>query len=148
MDKLDAQGRIHWPKKAGGMPRLKQYPEDLPGIPLQDVWTDIRSMHNLSAERLGYPTQKPELLLERIIRASSDQGEIVLDPFCGCGTTLAVAERLNRQWIGIDISPTAVNLMKRRIEREGAKNVKLVGMPVTEEQLKALKPFEFQNWVI
>ena len=104
LDKLDAQGRIHWPQKPGGMPRLKQYPEDLPGIPLQDVWTDIRPMHNLSAERLGYPTQKPEALLERIVRSSSNRGDLVLDPFCGCGTTIAVAERLSRQWIGLDIS--------------------------------------------
>lgn len=111
-----------------------------------DVWAITFATR--SKERLGYPTQKPEALLEKIVTASSDEGDIVLDPFCGCGTTLVAAERLKRQWIGIDISPTAVNLMKRRVEREGARNVKLVGMPVTVDQLKALKPFEFQNWVI
>lgn len=134
------------------MPRLKQYPEDLPGVPLQDVWIDIRPMHNLSAERLGYPTQKPEALLERIIQASSNRDEIVLDPFCGCGTTIAVAERLDRQWIGIDVSPTAVNIMKARVEKMGGKDdpvkVKTYGMPTSEEELRGLKPFEFQNWVI
>lgn len=86
--------------------------------------------------------------MERIIKASSKQNDVVLDPFCGCGTAVAVAERLRRQWIGIDISPTAVGLMKRRIEKVGATDIRMVGMPVTEEQLKALKPFEFQNWVI
>ncbi len=78
------------------MPRLKQFPQDLPGVPLQDVIADIRPLHNLSAERLGYQTQKPEPLLERVIQASSSEGDTVLDPFCGCGTAIAVAERLKR----------------------------------------------------
>jgi hypothetical protein len=98
--------------------------------------------------RLGYPTQKPEELLEKIILASSNEGDIVLDPFAGCGTTQVVAHKHKRQWIGIDISPTAVTLMERRMQMIGARGIKLVGMPVTEEQLRALKPFEFQNWVI
>jgi hypothetical protein len=110
--------------------------------------SDIPVINSTSKERLGYPTQKPEALMERIVLASSNLGDIVLDPFCGCGTTLVAAQRLGRQWIGIDISPTAVNLMKRRLERIGASDIKLVGMPVSEEQLHALKPFEFQNWVI
>lgn len=83
-----------------------------------------------------------------IILASSNKGDIVLDPFAGCGTTLVAAHKLGRQWIGLDISPTAVELMSRRMAKVGATGVKLVGMPVTEEQLRALKPFEFQNWVI
>lgn len=99
-------------------------------------------------EYLGYPTQKPEALMARIILAASNDGDIVLDPFCGCGTTLAVAQMLRRKWIGIDISPTAVDLESRRLTRLGATDIKLVGMPVTEAQLRALKPFEFQNWVI
>src|SRR3990167_9825468 len=97
------------------MPRLKQYPEDLPGVPLQDVWTDVRPLHNLAAERLGYPTQKPETLLDRIILSSTDEGEVVLDPFCGCGTTIASAQRLNRQWIGIDITHLAIGLIRHRL---------------------------------
>ena len=113
----------------------------------RDVW-DIPSVGSATAERLGFPTQKPEALLERIIEASSNPGDLILDPFCGCGTTIAVAERLGRNWIGIDISPTAVGLMKRRVEREGAKDVKVVGVPITAEELKELKPFEFQNWVM
>ena len=99
-------------------------------------------------EYLGYPTQKPEALLQRILLAGSSPTDIVLDPFCGCGTTIAVAQQLQRQWIGIDISPTAVGMMKARVEKLGAVRVKVVGMPVSPEQLRALKPFEFQNWVI
>ncbi|MEO5373506.1 MAG: restriction endonuclease [Alphaproteobacteria bacterium] len=116
LDKLDAEGRVHWPRKEGGMPRLRHYPEDLPGVPLQDVWTDIRPMHNLSEERLGYPTQKPVALLERILRASSNPGDVVLDPFCGCGTTVHAAEKLGRRWIGIDITHLAISLIERRLK--------------------------------
>src|SRR2546427_2992432 len=97
-----------------------------------NVWTDIPPLNSQAQERLGYPTQKPEPLLERIIGASSNEGDIVLDPFCGCGTTVAVAERVRRQWIGIDISPTAVSLMNRRILKAslGGTTPELVGMPV------------------
>jgi DNA modification methylase len=112
-----------------------------------DVW-EISIIAPSAKERLGYPTQKPEALMERIIMASSNKGDIVLDPFAGCGTTLVAAQTLGRQWIGIDISPTAVGLVKSRMEKVGATGVKLVGMPVTEAQLHDLKPFEFQNWVI
>ena len=97
------------------MPRLKQYPEDLPGVPLQDVWTDVRPLHNLAAERLGYQTQKPEAILERIIQASSKEGDVVLDPFCGCGTTIATAQKLDRRWIGIDITQLAISLIRYRL---------------------------------
>ena len=109
---------------------------------------DVRWLSTKDRERLGYPTQKPEALLGRIIGASSNRGDVVLDPFCGCGTTIAVAEQMRREWIGLDISPTAVGLMKRRMEKLGAPAPRIVGMPVTESQLKALRPFEFQNWVI
>lgn len=122
----------------------------MPGVGLQDVWTDIDPISARTAERLGYPTQKPEALLERIIAASSDECAIVLDPFCGCGTTVAVAERMRRRWIGIDISPTAVNLMRNRLERltDGRCTPKVIGLPVKADELRRLKPFEFQNWVI
>ncbi|HXG55386.1 MAG TPA: DNA methyltransferase [Vicinamibacterales bacterium] len=112
-----------------------------------DVW-ELQPIMPSAKERLGYPTQKPEKLLQRVIEASSNVGNVVLDPFAGCGTALVVAERLKRKWIGIDISPTAVELMKRRMEKIGATGITLVGMPVSEEQLHELKPFEFQNWVI
>jgi DNA modification methylase len=148
LERFDAAGRLHWPEKTGGMPRLKQYLDDMPGVPLQDVWTDIRPIHNLAVERLGYPTQKPETLLDRIVQSSSDEGDVVLDPFCGCGTSIVVAHRLKRRWIGIDISPTACNLMYRRLAKVGAADIRVHGMPTTLEQLRALKPFEFQNWVI
>jgi DNA modification methylase len=159
MDELEAKGRIHWPKKEGGMPRLKLYPEDLPGVPLSDVWTDIRPLHNLSAERLGYPTQKPLPLLERIIKTSSNENDIVLDAFCGCGTALVAAQQLGRQWIGIDISPTACVVMGKRLRtvcklREDEK-LWAVGrgfvvrdLPWTEAQLRRIPPFEFENWAV
>jgi site-specific DNA-methyltransferase (adenine-specific) len=115
LNELDKQGKIHWPQKEGGVPRLKQYPEDMPGVPLQDVWNNISPIHNLASERLGYPTQKPQELLERIIQASSNPGDVVLDPFCGCGTAVAAAQALGRQWIGIDITHLAVALIKYRI---------------------------------
>jgi DNA modification methylase len=153
LDKLDAEGKIHWPQKKGGMPRLKQYKEDLPGIPLQDVWTDIRTMHNLSSERLGYPTQKPEALLERIIKASSNEGDLILDPFCGCGTTIAVAERLNRCWIGIDITHLAIGLMKHRLRDAFGDDLEyeVIGEPVSLPDAQALAesdPYQFQWWAL
>lgn len=112
-----------------------------------DWWTGIQQLNWEAAERLGYPTQKPEALLERVLLASSNRGDVVLDPFCGCGTAVAVAHRLERQWIGMDISPTAVGIMQRRLEKQGAK-VDLVGLPMTEADLRDLRPFEFQNWII
>jgi site-specific DNA-methyltransferase (adenine-specific) len=155
LNELDARGRIHWPKKKGGVPRLKQYPEDLPGVALQDVWTDIRPMHNLAAERLHYPTQKPEALLERIILASSDEGDVVLDPFCGCGTAIAVAEKLHRRWIGIDITHLAINLIKKRLRdhfgEEAGKTYDVIGEPVSvadAAELAKQDPFQFQSWAL
>jgi DNA modification methylase len=116
------------------------------GKPVDDVW-DIPTISATATERLGYPTQKPERLLERIIQASSNPTDIVLDPFCGCGTAVAVAHRLGRRWIGIDVSPTACNLMAKRMSALRAL-VQLVGMPMTEEELKKIQPFDFQNWVV
>jgi site-specific DNA-methyltransferase (adenine-specific) len=155
MDDLESQGRIHWPKKEGGMPRLKVYPEDLPGNPLQDIWADIRPMHNLSSERLGYPTQKPLELLERIIQASSNPGDVVLDPFCGCGTAIAAAQKLDRQWVGIDITHLSVALMKYRLQDmfdlTPGENYEVIGEPVSLEgayQLAQDDPFQFQFWAL
>jgi len=112
-----------------------------------DVW-DIPAVLNVSKERMGYPTQKPEALLKRIIEASSNKDDIVLDPFCGCGTTLVVAHQLGRKWIGTDVSPIACSLMKDRLNKVGASDVRIVGAPKTIKELKALEPFQFQNWVI
>ena len=109
---------------------------------------DVRWLSPRDQERLGYPTQKPEGLLTRIISASSEPGQVVLDPFCGCGTTLAVAERLKRRWIGIDISLTAMGIIERRLLKERGEKPTVVGMPTTEQELAELRPFEFQNWVI
>lgn len=119
---------------------------------MEDWWNDIPAGGQISRrELLGYPTQKPEALLERIIKVSSNKDDLVLDPFCGCGTFMAVAQRLARRWIGVDISPTAIGLIEKRLRKLGAmkgKNFDVTGMPTTISELKALEPFEFQNWVI
>jgi len=155
MDELDRAGRIHWPKKTGGMPRLKLYPEDLPGVPMQDIWSDIKTMHNLSSERLGYPTQKPVALLERIIAASSNPGDVVLDPFCGCGTTIAAAQKLGRHWIGIDITNLAIALQKYRLQDayglEAGKDYLVIGEPVdlaSAAQLAQDSRHQFEWWAL
>jgi len=116
LDELDAQGKIYWPDKAGGVPRYKRYLDEVHGVVLQDVWDDIMAVNSQAAERLGYPTQKPLALLERIVAASSNPGDLVLDPFCGCGTAIAAAEKLERHWIGIDITHLSIALQKYRLE--------------------------------
>jgi DNA modification methylase len=146
MEKLDKQGKI-WYSERKGYPRLKIYLDEQPGVPLQDIWTDIQPVQAHSKERLGYPTQKPEALLQRIIESSSNKGGIILDPFCGCGTAVAVAQKLARRWIGVDISPTACNLIVNRLKSLHASPL-LLGMPLTEADLRKLPPFEFQNWVV
>ena len=155
LDELDRKGRVHWPRKEDGMPRLKQYPEDLPGIPLQDVWPDVRPLHNLAAERLGYPTQKPETLLDRIILSSTSEGEVVLDPFCGCGTTIASAQRLKRAWIGIDVTNLAITLIRHRLKDTYGADIEssyqVIGEPVSlpdAEALAAADPYQFQWWAL
>lgn len=116
LDALDAAGRVYWPNKDGGTPRLKWFETDTDGVAIPDIWTDIGPISAQASERLGYPTQKPEELLERIINASSNEGDLVLDPFCGCGTTIAAAQKLKRRWIGIDITHLAITLMKKRLQ--------------------------------
>ena len=113
LDKLDKAGKIHWPKN--GVPRLKRYEDEFEGVELQDVWTDVRLIHNQSSERLGYDTQKPEALLERILKASSNEGNLVADFFCGSGTTAAVAEKLGRKWIVTDLGKFAVHTTRKRL---------------------------------
>ncbi|GAO38349.1 putative DNA-methyltransferase [Sphingomonas changbaiensis NBRC 104936] len=115
MEKFDAEGRLQFAAKSG-MPRLRHFLDEMPGVPLGDQWDDIPPINSQAAERLGYPTQKPEALLERIIRASSNEGDVVLDAYCGCGTSVAVAQRLNRNWIGIDITYQSIALILKRLE--------------------------------
>jgi DNA modification methylase len=115
---------------------------------IPEDWWNIPVIVSTANERLGYPTQKPEALLERIIKASSNKDDLVLDPFCGCGTTIAVAQRLKRKWIGIDVSPSACKLMKNRVEKNGARGIEIIGLPVNIDDLKVLPPFEFQNWCV
>jgi site-specific DNA-methyltransferase (adenine-specific) len=114
LDALDAAGRIFWPSK-GGTPRLKWFVSDLEGVSIPDVWNDIPPISAQAKERLGYPTQKPVALLERIVAASSNPGDVVLDPFCGCGTTVHAAEKLGRRWIGVDVTHLAIGLIQRRL---------------------------------
>jgi DNA modification methylase len=146
LDELEKEGKLYFPKKVGGMPRYKQYLDESKGVLLQDIWLDVPVISSHSKERLGFPTQKPEGLLERIMKSSSNPMDVVLDPFCGCGTTLVVAYKLKRRWVGIDISPTACNLVNKRLRKLHAPN-KIVGLPRTVKELQALQPFDFQNWV-
>ena len=115
MEKFDQEGRLQYAPKSG-MPRLRHFLDEMPGVTLADQWDDIPPINSQAQERLGYPTQKPEALLERIIKASSNEGDTVLDAYCGCGTTVAVAQRLNRDWIGIDITYQSISLILKRME--------------------------------
>lgn len=114
MMKAWEEGRIVIPQK-GEVASYKRYLDEMLGTLVKDIWSDVEQLHGHTKELLGYPTQKPEALLERIIRASSNEGDLVLDPFCGCGTTVTVAERLKRRWIGIDLTHLAVTLIKKRL---------------------------------
>jgi DNA modification methylase len=143
---VDDDGREYQEKTDAKTGKVYRYYIDEGTIP-PDWWIGPQQLNREAAERIGYPTQKPEALLEKIIAASSRPGDIILDPFCGCGTAIAVAHRLDRAWLGIDISPTALGIMQRRLEKIGA-TVDLEGLPVTEDDLRELRPFEFQNWVI
>jgi DNA modification methylase len=149
--KLEAEGKIVFSKT--GMPRVLRPVEEGRGSPLQDLWADIEPINAAAAERLGYPTQKPLELLERIIEASSNKGDIVLDPFCGCGTTIHAAQKLGRQWIGIDITYLAINLIKRRLKDAFADDVLFEerGQPTdfgSAKELATLDKWQFQQWAL
>jgi DNA modification methylase len=153
MDRLWEEGRIAFSRN--GTPRLKTYLRDLTGVAVRDIWTDIRPLNSAAAERLGYDTQKPEALLERIIKASSNEGDVVLDPFCGCGTTVQVAQRLNRRWIGIDITHLAIGLIKKRLSDAFGPEIKstyeVIGEPTDYEgaaQLAEEDKYQFQWWAL
>ncbi len=151
MEKLLAEGRIIQ-RKAGSVPRYKRYLDEMPGVAIGDVWDDIRPIGARAAERLGYPTQKPLVLLERIIKASSNRGDIVLDPFCGCGTTIAAAEKLDRKWIGIDITHLAISLQKYRLQESFPEaEFEVIGEPQSVEAAKYLAEqdrYQFEWWAL
>ncbi|HAD82872.1 MAG: DNA methylase [Candidatus Edwardsbacteria bacterium RIFOXYD12_FULL_50_11] len=152
LDVLDKEGLIYWPPK-GKTPAFKRYLNENAGVPIVDVITDINPIGAQATERLGYPTQKPESLLERIILASSNEGDIVLDPFCGCGTTIAAAQKLGRIWIGIDITHMAITLMKKRLLDTfgGEAKFKVLGEPTSLPDAAALAEsdqYQFQWWAL
>ena len=156
MERLDSEGRLHF-TRTGGI-RRKRYLDEMQGRPAQALWDDIDPINSQARERLGYPTQKPEALLERIINASSNEGDVVLDPFCGCGTAIAVAERLNRRWIGIDITHLAISLMKSRLRDSFGPDLSdydVVGVPQDVESARALAVesehdgrYQFEYWAL
>jgi site-specific DNA-methyltransferase (adenine-specific) len=151
LSKLEADGRLIYNQR--GHPRIRRFLDELPGIQLQDLWTDVGAINSAAKERLGYDTQKPLALLERILLASSNPGDVVLDPFCGCGSAVDAAQRLNRAWIGIDITHLAVSLMKYRLADRfgGAVTYEVVGEPVDVESARALAArdrYQFQFWAL
>lgn len=159
LEELDRTGRVRWSKS--GTPYLVRYLDEQEGQLIDNIWDDIPPVNSQAAERLGYPTQKPLALLERIIKASSNENDIVLDAFCGCGTALVAAQNLGRQWIGIDISPTACRVMAKRLRdvcnlpqneklwrKDNRQAFALRDLPWTIAKLKAIPPFEFENWAV
>ncbi len=153
MARLDLEGLIWYPDSTSKRPRLKRYLDEMPGVLLGNVWTDIPPINSQAQERLGYPTQKPLALLERVIRASSNPGDTILDPFCGCGTTIIAAEKLKRNWIGIDITHLAITLVKNRIHDSFGEEAMpmVIGEPVTVDDAKALAEqdkYQFQWWAL
>jgi len=155
IDRMEKEERIYY--SPSGKPYVKSFLDEQSGRQIQCVWTDI-VMSKSGKERLGYPTQKPEALLERIIKASSNEGDLVLDPFCGCGTTITVAERLKRRWIGIDITHLAITLMKHRLEdtfHSDLSPYEVIGDPKDLESARALAKesehegrYQFEWWAL
>ena len=150
MQELHDKKRIRYTRN--GTAEYIRYLDEMPGMPLQDVWDDINPINSQSAERMGYPTQKPIALMERILELSSKRDDLVLDAFCGCGTTLMAAQKLGRKWIGIDISPTACRVMAQRLwdifKLDEGKDFQLSDLPHTEEELRHIPHFEFENWAV
>ena len=159
MEQWDKEGRIYFPKDPNSRLRRKRFVDELKGMPVQNLWTDIAEINSQAQERMGYPTQKPEALMERIIQASSNEGDVVLDAFCGCGTTVAVAERLKRKWIGIDITYQSIALILKRLEdtfgKSSLASVKVDGIPRDMRSAEALAlrkddrtRKEFEKWAV
>ncbi|MGA7676509.1 MAG: site-specific DNA-methyltransferase, partial [Rhizomicrobium sp.] len=153
---LDKQGLIYWPSKTGGIPRYKRYLQSQGGSAVQDIITDIGPISSQSDERLGYPTQKPIALLDRIIQASTNKGDVVFDPFCGCGTTIYSAQKNERRWIGCDIAILSIKLIREILTGDELRLVEDVhfdvdGIPVSVEQAEELfkhDPFQFEHWIV
>jgi site-specific DNA-methyltransferase (adenine-specific) len=155
MEEMDAAGRLYLPTDKTKRIRRKRFLDELEGETVDSLWDDISPINSQAQERLGYPTQKPEALLERILRASSNEGDVVLDPFCGCGTTVQVAQKLNRRWIGIDITHLAIGLIKTRLDDafgpDVRKTYEVIGEPTDvrgAEQLAAENKYQFQYWAL
>jgi DNA modification methylase len=153
MKMFDKQGLLLFPEDPNGRIMFKRYLDEQSGVVVGDVWSDIGQLRGTAAERLGYPTQKPEALLDRIISASSNPGDLVLDPFCGCGTAVASAQKLGRKWIGIDVTHLAIGLIKTRL-RDSFGDIaryKVIGEPTTAEDAAALAEsdkYQFQWWAL
>lgn len=154
MDKAVLDGLVIQPAP-GTVPRYKRYLDEQKGRMIDDVWSDIPPINSQAAERLGYPTQKPVALLERIIAASSNPGDVVLDPFCGCGTTVDAAQRLGRRWKGIDITYLAIDLIDTRLRDtygdDVANTYEIVGIPKDLQSARSLfarNPFDFERWAV
>lgn len=155
LDKLDQQGLIYWPDKPGGLPYLKLFLDERPGVSIQDIWGDIPPLNSQATERLGYPTQKPIALLERVIEASSNPGDVVFDPFCGCGSAIYAAHLSGRQWVGCDIAILSVQivrdvLLNRYGLREG-EHYQISGIPLSVEGASDLfkrDARQFQHWSV
>ena len=153
LDALDAAGLVFWPKGGEGTPRLKWFADELGGMAIPDVWSDISPIGAQAAERLGYPTQKPLALLERIIEAGSKEGGVVLDPFCGCGTAVHAAQKLKRKWVGIDITHLAISLIEKRLKDAfGARcKFEVHGTPKDLDAARDLATrdkYQFQWWAV
>ncbi|WP_425152876.1 DNA methyltransferase [Candidatus Palauibacter sp.] len=154
--RLQGEGQLIPPRRSGASYSYKQYLSKSPGgTPVDDFWSDINALNPMAKERLSYPTQKPLALMERIIESSSNEGDVVLDPFCGCGTTVDAAQKLGRRWIGIDITHLAINLIRHRLRDtygpEIEETFKVVGEPVSVQgarQLAASDPYQFQWWAL
>ena len=155
MEQLEEEGKLYFPPNPQGHIRRKRYLDEMEGQPIASLWDDIPPINSQAAERLGYPTQKPVALLERILAASSNPGDVVLDPFCGCGTTIAAAEKLGRAWLGIDITHLAIALQKYRLKAafglEDRKDYAVVGEPTDlagARQLATEDRYQFQWWAL
>lgn len=152
MEQLDRENRLFFPAKEDARLRKKIYLDESPGVPLTDVWDDLPPIHASAAERLGYPTQKPLALLERIISASSNEGDVILDPFCGCGTAVHAAQKLGRQWIGIDITHLAITLIEKRL-KDAFPSIafEVHGTPkdlASAQDLAQRDKYQFQWWAV